>query len=243
MFGSRNFLFAKSAGGPAIISGKLFMWADNFAGALGTGNVIYRSSPVQVGALTTWTKLSTGNHTIATQSDGTLWTWGFANYGGLGHNNTIARSSPVQVGALTDWKTPVVGGDNISFCIKTDGTLWSWGRNQFGQIGLGDTANRSSPVQIGSSTTWTAVSAANAYNALAVDNGKLFAWGRNTNGVLGLGDTANRSSPVQVGSLTTWATPSVGGSLSLCIKTDGTLWAWGLNSSGQLGTGDTVSRS
>jgi alpha-tubulin suppressor-like RCC1 family protein len=243
MFGSRNFLFAKSAAGAPIISGKLFMWGDNFAGALGQGNTIYRSSPVQVGALTTWAKFKTGNHTLAVKSTGELWAWGFNNYGGLGTGNTTSRSSPVQVGALTDWATPVTDAENTGFCIKTDGTLWAWGRNNFGQLGNGNTTGRSSPVQIGSSTNWVKLSVGNS-NVLAVDSvGKLFAWGKNNYGQLGLGDTTNRSSPVQVGALTTWATPATVRDNTLCTKTDGTLWAWGRNHYGQLGLGNTTTYS
>ena len=240
MFGSRNFLFAKSAAAAPVISGKLFMWGDNFAGALGTGNTTYYSSPVQVGSLTTWSKLATGNHTLAVKSTGELWSWGFNTYGGLGHNNTIARSSPVQVGALTNWATPETDPGGTSFCIKTDGTLWSFGRNQFGQLGLGNTTNYSSPKQIGSSTNWATVSAG-TYFTLAVDSaGKLFAWGKNAFGQLGTGNTTYLSSPVQVGALTNWQTPSAGGYQSLCVKTDGTLWAWGNGNLGRLGLGNVT---
>jgi alpha-tubulin suppressor-like RCC1 family protein len=120
-------------------------------------------------------------------------------------------------------------------CIKTDGTLWMWGDGGEGALGQNLTSgDRSSPVQVGSSTTWTAVAAGGSW-CLAVDAGKLFAWGKNTSsgtdsGILGLNDLISRSSPTQVGSLTNWAKPatnvrSLG--FSLCTKTDGTLWSWG----------------
>lgn len=234
MFGSRNFLFAKTAG-VSILSGKLFMWGQSQSGNLGLGDNVSRSSPVQVGSLTTWSKLSTGEQAIATKSDGTLWSWGNNAYGQLGLNDANNRSSPVQIGALTDWLTPESGFGLFALCIKTDGTLWSWGGNQYGQLGKGDTNKRSSPVQVGSSTTWSAISA--GYMALAVDNGKLFSWGNNQYGGLGLGDDANRSSPVQVGALTTWASPAISKYSSLCVKTDGTLWSWGNNGFGELGLG------
>ena len=230
----------RSAAGGGV-SGKLFMWGSSINGNLGTGNDVTRSSPVQVGALTTWAKLSTGNSALATQSDGTLWSWGGNAQGQLGQNNLTYRSSPVQIGVLTDWLTPEVGVNSVSFCIKTDGTLWAWGRNNYGGLGLGNTTNFSSPVQVGSSTTWSAISAGDM--ALAVDNGKLFSWGSNQYGGLGLGDAVNRSSPVQIGNLQTWATPSAGALAALCVKTDGTLWSWGQAGSGQLGLGDRIRRS
>ena len=230
----------RRAVGEPIISGKLFMWGDNWVGPLGTGDVIYRSSPVQVGALTTWSKLATGNHTLAVKSTGELWAWGFATYGGLG-NSPIPRSSPIQVGALTNWATPETDQDNNSFCIKTDGTLWAWGRNLFGSLGLGDTtANRSSPVQIGSSTNWVAISAGSNFTLAVESTGKLFAWGKNAWGQLGQNNATYTSSPVQIGALTNWKTPFAAPYTSLCTKTDGTLWVWGNNGNGRLGLGDTT---
>ena len=75
MFGSRNFLFAKSAGGGGI-GGKLFLWGYNGSGALGQNNTIYLSSPVQVGSSTTWSQIDTGQHTLAVNTAGELWSWG-----------------------------------------------------------------------------------------------------------------------------------------------------------------------
>jgi len=84
-------------------------------------------------------------------------------------------------------------------------------------LGLGDTTNRSSPVQVGGLTTWLTVSAGNYYSLATKTDGTLWSWGRNTNGRLGLGDITNRSSPVQVGALTTWLTLSTGTSFKHTI--------------------------
>lgn len=232
MFGSRNFLFAKSAAAP-VLSGKLFTWGDNLFGQLGTGNTTARSSPVQVGSLTTWTQVATTTyHTVAVNATGQLFAWGYNDKGQLGTGNTTSRSSPVQVGALTNWKQPSVSGysGSSSFCIKTDGTLWAWGNNADGQLGQGNTTNRSSPVQIGSNTNWAVIKsspAASTFCLATTTDGKLFAWGDGFNGNLGLGNTTSRSSPVQVGALTTWLNPATGQGFSVCTKTDGTLWTWG----------------
>ena len=103
--------------------------------------------------------------TAAIKTDGTLWTWGQNNYGQLGTNDLVHRSSPVQVGAATTWSLVSAGSYSIA-AIKTDGTLWSWGLNNYnGQLGTNDTANRSSPVQVGSGTTWSQVSAGNSTTA------------------------------------------------------------------------------
>ncbi len=101
--------------------------------------------------------------------------------------------------------------------LKTDGTLWVWGENSYGRLGLGDTTNRSSPVQIGALTTWLNISAGKYYSSAIKTDGTMWAWGRNIFGELGQGDTINRSSPVQVGALTTWLNISGGGRHTLAI--------------------------
>jgi len=156
-----------------------------------------------------------------------------------GDGTTVGKSSPIQVGALTTW-SEVAGGVNNVLALKTDGTLWSWGRNSEGQLGLNDQVNRSSPVQIGSYTTWSAI-ASGGYHVLAVKtDGTLWAWGYNGSGATGAAPTY--SSPVQVGALTTWLKVAGGKYHSLATKTDGTLWAFGKGAEGQLGDGSTVNK-
>ena len=82
----------------------MWAWGSNIYGNLGTSDTTHRSSPVQVGDLSTWTKISTGTvHSLAIQSDGTLWAWGNDIYGNLGTGLSIGMSSPVQVGSLSTW--------------------------------------------------------------------------------------------------------------------------------------------
>jgi alpha-tubulin suppressor-like RCC1 family protein len=231
---------AGGAGGPDY---KLYTWGQNNFGQLGLGNTTDRSSPVQVGALTTWDVVSGGVlFTLAIKNDGTLWAWGRnGNYQlGLG-NDTTNRSSPTQIGSLTTW-SKVSGGAFHAAAIKTDGTLWAWGNNSSGQLGDGTVTTRSSPVQIGSLTTWSSVSCGPYFTLATRTNGTLWAWGENLDGQLGLGNTTYYSSPVQVGSLTTWSNiaNSIRGYHVLATRTDGTLWAWGRNNFGQLGLGNTT---
>ena len=149
--GGSNVLAIKS-------DGSLWAWGRDDYGALGlnTASINY-SSPVQVGALTTWSKVSTwsgGDHTAAIKTDGTLWTWGSGGLGQLGHNDAISLSSPVQVGAETNWDT-VSSGNAFTAAIKTDGTLWTWGAGNQGRLGQNNTTSYSSPVQVGAETDWT----------------------------------------------------------------------------------------
>ena len=175
---------------------------------------------------------------------GNLLAWGLGTRAGifdtgtLGDGFSVDRSSPVHVGALRTWLKPT-SSYYSSMCTKTDGTLWTWGRNNVGQLGLNDTVDRSSPVQIGSLTTWLTPCVGYAHAMCTKTDGTLSIWGRNNYGQLGLNDTTNRSSPVQLGSVTTWSTPTTQGAYTYCNRTDNTLWVWGQNVFGSLGLGDT----
>jgi alpha-tubulin suppressor-like RCC1 family protein len=181
---------------------------------------------------------------LALKTDGSIWSWGYNLSGELGLGDSglgTERSSPVRVGANTDWKM-VFKGYQSTQAIKNDGTLWTWGNNATGQLGLGDTTSRSSPVKVGANTDWKMVcngGSSNDYMVGIKRDGTLWSCGYNTNGNLGDGTTVGKSTPIQVGTLTNWKQVTNG----LAIKTDGTLWAWGLNSSGRLGLGDTTNRS
>jgi len=225
--------------------GTLWVWGGNGDGQLGLNNVIYRSSPTQVGANTNWNRLNVNSMgaSIATKTDGTLWTWGSGFAGVLGQNNNISRSSPTQVGTGTNWFLVSCGNGVNALATKTDGTLWSWGLNTNGQLGLNDIVNRSSPVQVGTATNWSQINVGRLNSMATTTDGTLWSWGLNTNGQLGLNDIVNRSSPVQVGSTTNWNLVSMTRYSAVTTKTNGTLWSWGLNTNGQLGLNDSVNRS
>ena len=216
---------------------ELYTWGRGSSGRTGQNDIIDRSSPVQVGSLTTWSQVSLFSHAVAIKTDGTMWTWGANSYGRLGQNNGIDVSSPVQVGSLTNWSQASAGGTHTA-AIKTDGTLWTWGNNGEGELGqnIPYTTDRSSPIQVGALTYWSQVSAGGSQTLAIKTDGTLWAWGENNKGQSGLNSgTTNRSSPVQVGALTTWAQVSAGDLHTGAVKTDGTLWMWGDNGFGRLG--------
>ena len=231
--------------------GTLWAWGFNGNGELGLGDTINRSSPVQVGTLTNWKQVVGGESMMSVfKDDGTLWSVGSSDSGKLAIYDlyNFNQSSPVQVGTLTDWKL-VAGGNYHTAAIKTDGTLWSWGYNGDGQLGLGDTTDRFSPVQVGTLTNWKQVVGGAKMISVFKDDGTLWSAGSLTGGQLAVYDLSifNQSSPVQVGTLTNWKQVSCGGNSVAAIKTDGTLWTWGANSdftvSGHLGLNDTTHKS
>ncbi len=220
--------------------GTLWAWGRNNEGALGQNNTTQYSSPVQIPG-TTWRSFSCNySYTIATKTDGTLWSWGGNSYGQLGQNNLTQYQSPVQVPGTT-WSSNITvttsSSRSVSLATKTDGTLWSWGFGEFGELGISvsgnsTTAMRSSPVQI-PGTTWSSVVGGSTMVLATKTDGTLWAWGSNGAGALGQNNVTYASSPVQVPG-TTWSSISSGGH-SIATKTDGTLWGWGVNSAGQLG--------
>jgi len=231
--------------------GTLWIWGRNQYGELGVNDRTDRSSPVQVPG--TWStskgRLAVGpQHNFAIKSDGTLWTWGQNNTGNMAVNqpSNYRRSSPVQVGSDSTWRTVVCDPWNNNIATKTDGTLWSWGYNGNGNLGLNDTTRRSSPTQI-PGTTWSEAITTGNRNAQATKtDGTLWSWGFGGNGLNGQGNNTQYSSPKQIPG-TNWGTDfhSLGatGYGKAALKTDGTLWTWGQNEVGQLGHNNRTERN
>jgi alpha-tubulin suppressor-like RCC1 family protein len=220
----------------------LWAWGTNTYGQLGDGTTSLQRVPVQVGTDTNWEASTAGSmHTVALKANGTLWAWGSNQFGQLGNGTSGTEGGrstvPVQVGTDTDWAA-ICAGDNHTLALKTNGTLWSWGYNAQGQLGIGNTTLQTAPVQVGTANDWEAVSAGGSVSMGLRAGGRLWSWGYNSNGQLGLGSQgASRNAPAQVSGAANWVAMSTGGTHSTALKADGTLWSWGINGSGQLGIG------
>ena len=227
--------------------GTLWVWGNSNLGQLGTNDGIIRSTPVTTFAGgTNWKQVSrSGNYTAAIKTDGSLWTWGRNEVGELGINLTGERSTPVTTFAGgNNWKS-VVCGEQHTVAIKTDGSLWTWGNNNTGQLGINSLNNRSIPVTtfVGG-INWKQVSCGNLYTAAIKTDGSLWTWGGNSVGELGTNDGINRSTPVTTfAGGTNWKSVACGYNHTIAIKTDGSLWTWGYNNRGQLGDNTGTSRS
>jgi alpha-tubulin suppressor-like RCC1 family protein len=230
---------------------ELWSWGAYFYqfAQLGTNSAAPSSTPVTTFAGgSNWKQVACGlEHTIAIKTDGTLWTWGRNNSGQLGVNDTSNRSTPVTTFAGgTNWRTCAAG---YRFCaaIKTDGTLWTWGRNSYGQLGNNNTSQRNTPVTtFAGGTNWKQVDCARGtfyeHMAAVKTDGTLWAWGYNPEGQLGNNNTSQRNTPVTTfAGGTNWKQVSCSGG-NAAVKTDGTLWVWGWNAYSQLGTNDNVQR-
>ncbi len=214
---------------------------ENIAGDLGEYSTVHGLSVDPLNGVLHMSS-NIGNYVLCTDFDGDSYTAEGGICGVQDYNDNIATAYiGASVVSNIKWLT-VSAGDNYSLGVKSDGTLWAWGANSFGQLGDGSTTDRHNPVQIGSDTKWLTVSAG-VYHSLGVkSDGTLWAWGANSFGQLGDDSTINRHNPVQIGNDTEWLTVSAGDNYSLGVKSDGTLWAWGVNSFGQLGDDSTINR-
>ncbi len=188
-----------------------------------------------------------GSYALATASDGKLYAWGENGYGQLGNDS----SNELHWGAVKlpsgVTATAVVAGRRHSLAIGSDGRLYAWGYNAFGELGNGTRNESSTPVMVSlPSGVVPKMIAAGQEHSLAIgSDGKLYAWGWNYAGQLGNGTTKDSHTPVVV-SLPAGVTPKMiaaGGDHSLAIGIDGKLYAWGHNAFGELGNGTTKDSS
>lgn len=173
--------------------GTLWAWGYNNSGQLGDGTKLDKLAPIKIGTATNWRSIDGGGDlSIGIKTDGTLWAWGNNFSGELGDGTTIEKYIPTQIGTETNWRIVDAGFNNSSIALKTDGTLWTWGNNNNGQLGDGTATNRSTPMLIGSSTNWQSISAGTAHTLLINTNGLLSGAGDNQLGEIGDGTRLKR---------------------------------------------------
>lgn len=240
----------------AVETPSLWGWGRNDVGQLGNGstyNASYgMSSPVSaVGGFTDWIQISAGfgfATSAAIRANGTAWSWGKNNKGQLGNNTAFVDvSSPVSVvGGFTDW-TQISTNGLTTVAVRANGTAWSWGYNNTGQLGIGSSGGyRSSPVSVvGGFTNWIQISMGAQHTVAIRANGTAWAWGLGSLGRLGDNALLTKNSPVSViGGFTDWIQIQGAGTHTIALRANGTIWSWGGNSSkGCLGNGSTTGSS
>jgi len=202
--------------------GTLWGWGINSSGELGRGNWLTTQTREQSLGVN-WAKVYLGRyHAVGIKTDGTIWAWGGYQFGALGLGPApVNLNIPTQIGTDTNWASVSAQGDRFTMAIKTDGTLWAWGYNAYGQLGLGDNVNRYVPTQVGTETNWARVLVGGywAGKTLALKtDGTLWAWGSGSTNGLGLGDQSNHNIPTQVGTDTKWVTVASGFAYGMAIK-------------------------
>ena len=176
-----------------------------------------------------------------------LYMWGDNSQGTLGKSfaGVSSISSPIQVDS-SQWSRLSIGTLH-TLAIKSNGTLWAWGGNLYGQCGFDTAAGqyKSSPVAVGTGWQTVDVSLGGAWALGIKTDGTLWAWGNNAVGALGTASLISTSSPVLVSGPAgaSWSAISAGTSHALAITTLGRLYAWGSNVSGRLGDLTIVTKS
>lgn len=183
--------------------GTVWAWGLNISGELGNGTTNESFTPVQVSNLTDIVSIAAGrSNAYALRNDGTVWAWGRNQVGQLGDGTEIDRLSPVQVIGLNDIVSVIPNNTIFSYvlALKNDGTVWAWGNNQQGQLGVEDTTITARPIpeQIDGLSDVIAIAISSTSNHAIKNDGTVWTWGANFSGQLGDGTKTNRSTPIQV---------------------------------------------
>ncbi|MCL2701315.1 MAG: PEP-CTERM sorting domain-containing protein [Phycisphaerae bacterium] len=233
----------------AVMEGAVYAWGSNSSGQLGDGTTTSRWSPTVISGLESGvTAVAAGATFGLAIQDGSLVAWGHNNFGQLGRGNNVVNAScytPRTVLTMGSGVTVVATGNVYGLAVR-DGALYSWGRNTYGELGVGNNLNNAAcytPRQVvGMSSDVTAI-AGGTFHSLAIQNGALYAWGQNSAGQLGNGTQTDSYTPQPVSGMDRDVTAvAAGNSSSLAIQ-NGALYAWGTNSYGQLGVGDTLNNT
>ncbi len=190
-----------------------------------------------------------GSHTVILKDDGTVWAWGRNNHGQLGNGGTVNSAAPIQIrdpggfGYLNGIKA-VAAGENYTVALASDGTVWSWGANNHGQLGIGDnTEDKTTPVRVNlPGVQIKAIAAGYNHTVALTTNGTVYVWGGNDYGQLGISGVRESAIPQAVAGLVNVSSIAAGGNHTAVVVT-GTVKTWGANSYGQLGCGDNLDRA
>ncbi len=203
---SYNYDYGSSSG--IDYTGQVWTWGYNDKGQLGINSTTNKSTPVSIlGAKKTFCQIVNGEsrHYLAIDYKGQVWGWGYGAQGALGINSTTAKSTPVSI--LGNKKTfcQIDCGNLYSLAIDYMGQVWSWGYNQYGQLGINSTTAKSTPVSIlGNKKTFCQINCG-YYHSLAIDyKGQVWGWGNNTYGKLGDNSVVSKRTPVMLYQIRDW---------------------------------------
>lgn len=224
----------------------LWGWGNNWEGEVGYADRMETiSSPLKI-TEDTYIYASQGyNHTLVIKTDGTLWGCGTDNdYGQIGIGTSMQGIFSLMQQGTSTWKIVNQSRDDYTYSmgILHDDTLWGWGNNYYGQLGIGGTSWRIlTKTQVGTST-WKSITTGDKFSFGIRSDNTLWGQGNNYYGQLGLGYTSSYKSSFTQSGTSTWKQVQQGYEFQLGILYNDTLWQWGKNLDGQLGIGGVTSK-
>ena len=224
----------------------LYSWGENSYGQLGVGNEVNKNTPTKVNLPGKIKELiTTGWSVYAILEDGSLYAWGDNSDGQLGVGDEENRNTPIKVTAINGKVMELIISNSFSvYAILEDGSLYSWGKNSYGQLGVGDEVNRNTPTKVNLPGKIKKLITSSSASYVILEDGSLYAWGYNYYGELGVGSNEDKNTPTKVTAINGKIMDliinsdknSTYKSIFAIIK-DGSLYAWGNNEGGQLGIG------
>ena len=231
--------------------GSIWSCGYNSTGQLGLGDTTNRNTFTQVttNINNDVKQVACGyKHTCILKNDGSIWSCGSNNTGQLGLGDTTNRNTFTQVTTnINNDVKQVACGYKHTCILKNDGSIWSCGSNNTGQLGLGDTTNRNTFTQVTTNINNDVrqIACGVYYTVILKNDGSVWSCGYNGNGNLGLADTTDRSTFSQVTTNINNDVKQIACGLyhTIILKNDGSLWSCGLNDKGQLGLNDTTNKN
>jgi len=224
--------------------GSVYSWGCNDDGQLGTGAVTpgLRPTPVRATVVSGVVEVAAGDgFSVALKANGEVWTWGRGLEGNLGNDTTTGSVVAVRANTPHSIAHVAAHGESVIAVrsLAVGGAVYTWGDNQFGQLGTGSTAPfNAHPTREKAALSGVIQIATSGRHALVVrSDGTVWGWGLGTNGEFGTPSAGPVRAPVQVLGLSGITQVAAGAGQNLAVSADGTVLAWGLNSDGMLGNG------
>jgi alpha-tubulin suppressor-like RCC1 family protein len=220
-------------------NGRAWAWGANVWGRLGDGTLTNRLTPVSVsGAVKTFCEIGAGGaFSVSIDKYGRAWGWGYNYYGQIGDNSNASAITPVSVAGAVKTFCKIFAGASHCHAIDKNGQAWSWGYNNFGELGDNSTVSKLTPVSVaGAIKTFCEISSSRQHSVAIDKNGKVWSWGRNAVGALGDGTFVDKLTPVSLaGTNKTFCKIEADWGFSMGIDKYGQVWGWGAGENHRLG--------
>ena len=232
-------------------NGSLYAWGNNKDGQLGLGltdEYVAYNKKVDIPGKVKLIKCAGDNPTESAcyviTEDGALYVWGKNSYGQLGVGDEVNKNTPIKVTAINGKVMELIISNSFSvYAILEDGSLYSWGDNSYGLLGVGDEVNKNTPTKVNLPSKIKELITTGLSVYALMEDSSLYSWGYNLDGQLGVGDEVNKNTPTKVNLPSKIKELITTGSSAYALMEDSSLYSWGENSYGQLGVGDKINKN